>query len=207
MSDKRPQSFGPNFPLGSPYGAGSDIPPRPQPGPQPLVTSPQPPNEPPQDPGQSMWRYLLQKKPLSSNPPASLGSLDAEGSTPKSADAFPAPPNATPGLADAQPLAMRGAAPQPALPVENLTTRTLRMKGVPEADIAAAINNPAKMQDILNQYYGRRPIAPGDDSWAAYNRASQDSPADQPAQAWTPVAATPKNYLPFGWSGLQALLR
>jgi hypothetical protein len=78
---------------------------------------------------------------------------------------------------------------------------------VPEADIGAAINNPAKMQDILSQYYGRRSIAPGNDSWAAYNRATQAGPADPPDQVSTPGAATPANYLPFGWAGLPALLR
>jgi hypothetical protein len=36
--------------------------------------------------------------------------------------------------------------PQPALPVQNLTTRALRIKGVPEADIGTAINDPGKMQ-------------------------------------------------------------
>jgi hypothetical protein len=99
-------------------------------------------------------------------------------------------------------------APQPALPVQNLTTHVLRMKGVPEADIAAAINDPGTMQGLLNQLYGRRSmIAPGDDSWGIYNRATQGSPADQPDQASTPGTATPENYLPFGWAGLQALLR
>jgi hypothetical protein len=82
------------------------------------------------------------------------------------------------------------------------------MKGVPEADIGAAINNPAKMQDLLNQYYGwRSMIAPGDNNWGIYNRATQAGPADQPDQASTPGAAMPANYLPFGWAGLPALLR
>jgi hypothetical protein len=116
-------------------------------------------------------------------------------------DAADWPQQGLPSWTQAQP------APQPALPVENLTTRVLRMKGVPEADIGAAINNPAKMQDILSQYYGRRSIAPGNDSWAAYNRATQAGPADPPDQVSTPGAATPANYLPFGWAGLPALLR
>ena len=99
-------------------------------------------------------------------------------------------------------------APQPALPVENLTTRVLRMKGVPEADIGAAINNPAKMQDLLNQLYGRRSTtAAGQDRASIYDRATQASPADQSDQASPPRAAAPENYLPFGWAGLPALLR
>jgi hypothetical protein len=82
------------------------------------------------------------------------------------------------------------------------------MKGVPEADIAAAINDPRTMQDLLNQLYGRRSmIAPGDDSGRFGNGADRSTPADQPAQALTPAAIAPENYLPFGWSGLQALLR
>ena len=65
-------------------------------------------------------------------------------------------------VAGGQPLAPQSLAPPPAPMVENLTTRTLRMKGVPEADIAAAINDPGKMQDLLNQRYGRRSMtAPG----------------------------------------------
>jgi hypothetical protein len=122
-------------------------------------------------------------------------------------DSFPAIPNGGRGSAGSLPPAQQRLGPQLALPVENLTTRTLRMKGVPEADIAAAIGDPAKMQDLLNQYYGRRPIAPSTDSWAAYNRATQGGPVDQPDQASTPATATPKNYIPFGWAGLPALLR
>jgi hypothetical protein len=127
---------------------------------------------------------------------------------PSTENTFPASPNGVRGLAGAQPLAPQRMAPQPALPVQNLTTHVLRMKGVPEADIAAAINDPRTMQDLLNQLYGRRSmIAPGDDSGRFGNGADRSTPADQPAQALTPAAIAPENYLPFGWSGLQALLR
>jgi hypothetical protein len=37
---------------------------------------------------------------------------------------------------------------------QNLTAHVLRMKGVPEADIGAAINDPAQMRNLLNQLYG-----------------------------------------------------
>jgi hypothetical protein len=92
--------------------------------------------------------------------------------------------------------------------VQNLTTRALRMKGVPEADIGAAISDPGKMQQLLNQYYGRgSAIASGVGSGGFYNRSGRAIPTDQPEQASTPTAAARDNYLPFGWAGLQALLR
>jgi hypothetical protein len=42
----------------------------------------------------------------------------------------------------------------PGLTTENLTVHALRMKGVPDADIAAAINDSGKLQQLLNQIYG-----------------------------------------------------
>jgi hypothetical protein len=36
---------------------------------------------------------------------------------------------------------------------QNLTVQALRMKGVPETDIGAAMNDPARMRDLLNQLY------------------------------------------------------
>jgi pyruvate/2-oxoglutarate dehydrogenase complex dihydrolipoamide acyltransferase (E2) component len=127
---------------------------------------------------------------------------------PPTENTFPASPNGVRGLAGAQPPASQRMAPQPALPVQNLTTHVLRMKGVPEADIAAAINDPETMQGLLNQLYGRRSmIAPGDASGGFGNGADRATSADQPAQVLTPAATAPENYLPFGWYGLQALLR
>jgi hypothetical protein len=91
--------------------------------------------------------------------------------------------------------------------VQNLTAHALRMKGVSEPGIAAAINDPAQMKDLLNQLYGRRAmIAPVDDSGGFGSKAGQGPLPDQPDQASTP-AATPDTYIPFGWSGLPALLR
>jgi hypothetical protein len=91
--------------------------------------------------------------------------------------------------------------------VQNLTAHALRMKGVSEPGIAAAINDPAQMMDLLNQLYGRRSmIMPGDDSGGFGRKAGQGSPADQLDQASTP-AATPDTYIPFGWSGLPRFLR
>jgi hypothetical protein len=110
-----------------------------------------------------------------------------------------ASPNGVRGLAGPQPLASQRMGPPPTPTVQNLTTRALRMKGVPEADIGAAINDPGKMQDLLNQYYGRRSrIVPGDGSGGFGNQFDQATLADQPGQASTPTAATQGNYLPFG---------
>jgi hypothetical protein len=97
---------------------------------------------------------------------------------------------------------------QPALPVQNLTTRALLMKGVPEADISVAVNNPTQMKNLLNRYYGQPPvIPPGGDSGGFGNKIGQFSLAVQPGQAPTPTAATADTYLPFGWAGLPALQR
>jgi hypothetical protein len=44
---------------------------------------------------------------------------------------------------------------QPSAPTtQNLTTQALRMKGVPEADIAAATGNPEMMKQIIIQHFG-----------------------------------------------------
>ena len=43
---------------------------------------------------------------------------------------------------------------EPGRVAQNLTTQVLRMKGVPEADIGAAINDPALMGELLNRLYG-----------------------------------------------------
>jgi hypothetical protein len=64
------------------------------------------------------------------------------------------------------------------------------------------------MQNLLNQVYGRRPmIAPGSGSGGFGNPFGQAASAGQSGQASTPVAATPNDYIPFGWSGLPPLLR
>jgi murein DD-endopeptidase MepM/ murein hydrolase activator NlpD len=197
-----PSAHGNTPPITAPWPAGAGVP------------------RPPQAPPAASWpsspvaplRLMRQAEPEyrhwhdagdspQQGPPTSV---QTKPPTENSLSAFP---NGVRDAVDAQPLAPQRLAPPSPLPVENLTTRTLRMKGVPEADIAAAISNPATMQDILNQYYGRRSITPGNDSRAAYNRAMQGSPAAQPDQASMPAAATPENYIPFGWAGLPALLR
>jgi hypothetical protein len=107
---------------------------------------------------------------------------------------------------DGRPPASQRMAPQPAPPVQNLTTHVLRMKGVPETDIGAAINDPGRMQKLLNQLYGRSStIAPDDDNGGFGNEGGRDASNYQPGQ--TPTAATPDTYLPFGWARLPALLR
>jgi hypothetical protein len=126
---------------------------------------------------------------------------------PPTENSFPAS-NGVRGMAGDQPPAPENGAPQPALTVQNLTTHVLRMKDVPDADIGAAINDPAKMQNLLNQVYGRRPmIAPGDGNDGFGNPFGQATSAGQPGQASTPAAATRDDYIPFGWAGLPPLLR
>lgn len=126
---------------------------------------------------------------------------------PPAENTFPTSNGIGGGAADQAP-APENAAPQPALTVQNLTTQVLRMKGVPDADIGAAINDPAKMQNLLNQVYGRRPMsAPGDGSGGFGNPFGQATSAGQPGQASTPAAATRDDYIPFGWAGLPPLLR
>jgi hypothetical protein len=80
------------------------------------------------------------------------------------------------------------------------------MKGVPEAVIGAAINDPAQMQGLLNQLYGRRSMAAPDISGRFGGNIGADNPEDQPGQASAP-AATSDSYIPFGWAGLPALRR
>jgi hypothetical protein len=83
---------------------------------------------------------------------------------------------------------------------QNLTVQVLRMKGVPEADIGAAINDPAQMRDLLNQLYGRGPMAANGNSGGG---AGCGLLADRP----DPNPAAPDNPPPFGWAGLATLLR
>jgi hypothetical protein len=50
---------------------------------------------------------------------------------------------------------------QPAPTARNLTVQVLRMKGVPDADIAAATANPELMKQLIMQNYGLMPgVAP-----------------------------------------------
>jgi hypothetical protein len=123
---------------------------------------------------------------------------------PPTENTFPAS-NGVRGMTGGQPLAPQGVVPKPALTVQNLTAHALRMKGVPEADIGAAINDPAKMQNLLNQVYDRRSmIAPSDGDGVFGNQLGVATSAGQPS---TPAAATLDDYIPFGWAGLPPLFR
>jgi hypothetical protein len=103
--------------------------------------------------------------------------------------------------------AVNGMASQPIPTRQNLTAHVLRMKGVPEAVIGAAINDPAQMQGLLNQLYGRRSMVAPDAGGGFGGRIGAASSDGQPGPALTPSAATPGTYLPFGWAGLPALQR
>jgi hypothetical protein len=66
-------------------------------------------------------------------------------------------------------------AQQPKLPAQNLTAQVLRMKGVPEARIAAAIGDPALMQQLINQNFGPGPArAPAGIGYPAYGGGAFD---------------------------------
>jgi hypothetical protein len=56
-----------------------------------------------------------------------------------------------------------------ALPTRNLTTQALRMKGVPEAEIAAAAGNPELLKQLIIQQYGT-----GSPGFAASARSSSE---------------------------------
>ena len=57
----------------------------------------------------------------------------------------------------------------PAPTAQNLTTQALRIKGVPDADIAAATGNPERMKQLIIQHYGPRPAqAPANIGYAPY---------------------------------------
>ena len=87
--------------------------------------------------------------------------------------------------------------------MQNLTIHTLRTKGVPEADIGAAINDPARMNELLNQLYGQRAVTSSEGAVSGFRgRIGADAPDDEQGQA-----AAPGSYLPFGWSGLPSFIR
>jgi hypothetical protein len=96
---------------------------------------------------------------------------------------------------------------QPTPAVQNLTVHALRMKGVPDSAIGAAINDPALMKGLLNQLYGGRSMVAPDTGGGFGSKIGADTSDDQPGPAPTPSAATPDTYLPFGWAGLPALRR
>jgi hypothetical protein len=68
-------------------------------------------------------------------------------------------------IADSGPAAaVDGRTGRPASTGQSLTVQALRMKGVPDTDIVAAVNDPAHMKVLLNRLYGGgQTTAPGDD--------------------------------------------
>jgi hypothetical protein len=86
--------------------------------------------------------------------------------------------------------------PKPAAP--NLTVHALRMKGVSESDIAAALDSPAVMQQLVTRNFG-----PG------ANSATDNRPAGYPDHAFNPQAGAIEDDRAHGdappWSGYAAL--
>jgi hypothetical protein len=83
---------------------------------------------------------------------------------PAGAPIWARPPTGNPFAA--YPGGVRGA---PGLTDQNLTAHALRMKGVPDADIATAIGNPERMKQLIYQTFGagsaNAPATP-DDLWS-----------------------------------------
>lgn len=77
----------------------------------------------------------------------------------------------------------------PAPPSQNLTVRALRMKGVPDADIAAAINTPTTMRQLINHVYGAdsAEAAAGTDALSS-GRTQAAPPAPRLGQSKMPQA-------------------
>jgi hypothetical protein len=100
------------------------------------------------------------------NPASLLGrAMDAFAANPwRSGDAYqpaamtPAPQTSAPamrgGAGEDQPAGSTGYAQPPRSPPQNLTANVLRMKGVPEAHIAAAFDNPELMKQLINRNFG-----------------------------------------------------
>jgi RHS repeat-associated protein len=75
----------------------------------------------------------------------------------------------------------------PAPTTQNLTTRALRMKGVPDADIAAATGNPELMKQLIIRHYGFGSArAPTNIGYAPYGRAAGGSPVGYSGQRVDP---------------------
>jgi hypothetical protein len=67
----------------------------------------------------------------------------------------------------------------PAPPASNLTVQALRRKGVPESDIAAAVNNPDLLKHLIIQHY--RPASGSTGPWIRYaadDRSAGRDPSD-----------------------------
>jgi hypothetical protein len=109
------------------------------------------------------------------------------------------------------------AAPQ--LTAQNLTAHALRMKGVPETDIAAAIGNPERMKQLIYQTFGAgsaKAPATSDDLWSGRTPAEplvlapqqhgkgDRQPAGLPSWAQAP-GGNPFVAAPGGVSGMPAL--
>jgi hypothetical protein len=94
----------------------------------------------------------------------------------------------------APPSAAAASGPFPAVPYQNVTARALRMKDVPEADIAAAISNPELMRQLVNQVLrsGSAGAAAADDAvWSGRAPAAPVVPPPQAGQPGAPSSDAP----------------
>jgi hypothetical protein len=105
----------------------------------------------------------VQPGPYGGSSPFGLGGINlppsgTPASGPFSAAAYsplaaPILPPAGGPRSGAQAPAVNPSAGFPNPPPENQTARALRMGGVPEADVAAAMNDPKQLKQLFNQYY------------------------------------------------------
>jgi hypothetical protein len=75
--------------------------------------------------------------------------------------------------------------------LRNQTVDVLRMKGIPDADIAAAISDPGQMMALLNQLYGRHPAPANAGGNEVANRDDGNRFAGRPDRDAAPNAAAP----------------
>jgi hypothetical protein len=137
-----------------------------------------------------------QRLPLSFAGPILTPDINASPSSPPRA-VFPLPgpadASADAGLSwlrgdrSADPLRARPPAP----PAPNLTVHALRMKGVPEADIAAAMGNPERIRQLIMQNYG--PGSGGTPPWIRH--AADGSGASSDPSGYT----RPNDILEGNW--------
>jgi HNH endonuclease len=122
----------------------------------------------------------------------------AQASTGNPFAAYPDGPRAVPTLQSAD---SQGTAPSPTPTAQNLTAHTLRTKGVPETDIAAAIGNPELMRWLINRNFGpgsaEAPAKTGyvDDGPLGFNSPNQAQASISGART-TSATAQPENSKP-----------
>jgi hypothetical protein len=162
-----------------------------------------------------------QRLPLSFAGPVLTPDINASSSGPPRAPfALASPADADTGLSwlrgDRSTDPLRARPPTP--PAQNLTAQALRMKGVPEADIAAAMGNPELMKRLIIQNFTAGSAgAPASTGYAAYGSSASGDPSgytrpnDIPGGNWFDSAGSRQGAIApqvvqlkcVGWNGCQ----